>query len=94
MYVTGDDNTINNNLVAANAALGIGVIGNRNRIEGNHSNSNASAGIWIGGGSGNTVFRNSASGNPLGNYSIAAGNDVGPIGTAATSTSPWANIEN
>jgi hypothetical protein len=40
----------------------------------------------------NIIIRNSVSGNGANNYSIANGNDVGPVGTAATSTSPWANI--
>lgn len=39
------------------------------------------------------VLRNSAYGNVITNYSVGAGNDVGPIGSAATSTSPWANLQ-
>jgi len=41
---------------------------------------------------GNTVFRNTARGN-VSNWVITINNDVGPIGTAAASTSPFANIE-
>jgi parallel beta-helix repeat protein len=41
---------------------------------------------------GNVIMRNSASGNTV-EYDIVVGNDVGPIGTAAASTSPWANID-
>jgi hypothetical protein len=40
----------------------------------------------------NLVFRNSATGNVTNNFNIAPGNDVGPIGSAATATSPFANI--
>ncbi len=39
-----------------------------------------------------TIFQNHAHANTLGNYIIAGGNDFGPTGTVATSTSPWANI--
>lgn len=93
IYVTGDDNTVNNNLVASNVGAGIEVDGSRNRIEGNNAGSNATKGISIYG-SGNTIFRNSASGNTLGNYYATPLNDLGPVGKAATATSPWANIEN
>jgi hypothetical protein len=41
---------------------------------------------------GSVIVRNSARSNPGGNYVIAGGNDLGPIGTAAASASPWANI--
>ncbi len=65
-----------------------------NRIEGNSVIFNQ-RGLWIQGGA-NLVIRNSARYNPNGtgtnNYVIAGGNDVGPIGSAATATSPWANI--
>lgn len=41
---------------------------------------------------GNVVIRNTAKLNPGGNYDLPVGTEVGPIGTAAGSTSPWANI--
>lgn len=41
---------------------------------------------------GNTIHRNNASLNAT-DYDIVAGNDVGPVGDAASSTSPWANIQ-
>ena len=41
---------------------------------------------------GNTIFRNSASGNTDNYGSIVAGNDTGPIGTAAVGDQPVANI--
>lgn len=41
---------------------------------------------------GNIITRNSARNNATG-YSIAGGNDAGPIGLAATNMSPWANIQ-
>ena len=42
----------------------------------------------------NVIVGNTASSNIGPNYDIVAGNDVGPIGNAATATSPWANISN
>lgn len=43
-------------------------------------------------GSGNVIVLNSSRGAST-EYSIVSGNDVGPIGTAAAGTSPWANID-
>lgn len=73
--------------------------GNSNRIDGNQVGNNggyAAAGIGILLDPGITtmqVMRNTARNNHGGNYSIPSGNDVGPIGSATTSTSPFANLE-
>jgi len=69
------------------------VTGNAVRVEGNNATGNYNNGIKVDG-TPNTIFHNSVHPNPsaLGAYSIVAGNDVGPIGSAATSTSPFANI--
>jgi hypothetical protein len=54
-------------------------------------------GIWLQG-SANVVVRNTARWNPgtgsigSSNYVGTAGNEVGPIGSATTATSPWANL--
>jgi len=40
----------------------------------------------------NVAIKNSVSGNGANNYEVPAGNDLGLVGTTATSTSPWANI--
>ena len=69
---------------------GIVVTGARNRIEANNLTRNYH-GIIVFDSSNNLIIRNSASGNAV-NYSIATGNDEGPVGSAATATSPWANI--
>ncbi len=69
---------------------GIVVTGARNRIEANNLTRNRN-GIFVIGGV-NLIIRNSASGNTNQDYLVSPGNDVGPIGSAATSTSPWANI--
>ena len=56
------------------------------------SKTNSSLGIYIYIGTNNVITRNSVWGAGVGNYNIPANNDVGPIGTAATATSPWANF--
>ena len=73
---------------------GILVNGDRNRIDGNHLARNTVGLSVPASGNFNVIMRNSASGNG-GNYSIVgANNDVGPFGTAAAATSPWANLQN
>jgi len=74
---------------ASNNTAGVYAVLSDNRIEGNNVTLNQ-FGIDVDG-AGNVVVRNSASGNST-NYAIAGGNDVGPIGSASTATSPWANI--
>jgi len=85
---------VTNNNVYHNSAWGILAVNTGNRIDGNHVVANGSYGL-ISVVTGNIFVRNTAIGNVGGgggNYNIAPGNDVGPIGTAATATSPWANI--
>ncbi len=69
---------------------GITATGGRNRIDGNHVVRN-DRGIEVSSTS-STILRNSASGNTDDYGSIVGGNDTAPIGTAAASTSPWANL--
>ena len=59
-------------------------------VQDNHLHGNVPRGIQVLG-TGNTIIKNVVTGSTT-NYDIAAGNDSGPIGTAAASTSPWANI--
>ncbi len=40
----------------------------------------------------NVVIHNTVIGGGANNYQNPGNNDFGPIGTAATATSPWANI--
>ena len=70
---------------------GILCTGSFNRIDGNHLTENSRNGLYLGT-SGNTVIRNSAKSNNT-NYHTGSGNDVGPIGSAASSSSPWANFQ-
>ena len=93
IQVTGgcrvQDNTCDQNGTLTNAA-GIHGTQTSSRIEGNNTTYNNSAGIRLDAG-GNVVVRNSSRGSAS-NYALAAGNDVGPIGSATNNTSPWANI--
>ena len=85
------NNTSNGNGSSTDA--GIRIVGSavRNRIEGNNVTANFNRGIDCGF-SGNLIVKNSASGNPGGNYVNTGSNDIGPIGPAATATNAWANI--
>ncbi len=81
------DGNGNGTTIAAN----IRITGDAGRIEAN-TLVGADFGIQTTSG-GNLIIRNSSrnSGNSYGG--ISPGNDVGPIGAAATATSPWANIQ-
>ncbi len=69
---------------------GILATGTNDRIQDNHLTNNG-VGLHVTG-TANFIVRNSAVGNTTA-YTIAGGNDTGPIGSAATSTSPWANLQ-
>jgi parallel beta-helix repeat protein len=90
----GSDCMVLSNSSTGNGAGGadganIHATGADNRIDGNNV-TDADRGIDVDSG-GNIIIRNSASGNTI-NFDIVGGNDVGPFGTAAASTSPWANF--
>ncbi len=65
-----------------------------NRIENNQISGSGVAGIVVNNAVyvDNVVIRNTVSGNGANNYEGMTGNDFGPIGSASTATSPWANI--
>jgi parallel beta-helix repeat protein len=90
--VGGNTTVLGNTTLGASANQGSGILvsGTGSRIEGNVVSDHA-IGIEIDG-TGNVIDKNLAHGNSSTNYQIAAGNDFGPIGSTATSTSPWANI--
>jgi hypothetical protein len=77
-----------------NTEAGIRASNTGNRIDGNQAMHNAIGIDVVQDGYYSQVIRNTAWGNTLANYAYAPGNDVGPIGAASTSTSPWANFEN
>ncbi len=91
-----DNNLLGNNSGGNSGSGGIIVEGNNNRIEGNHVTLSGTPGYGIAinfsGTTGNVAVRNSVVGNGANNYGVSAGNDLGPVGTAASSTSPWANF--
>lgn len=81
---------ISNSEFSPEDKAGVFALGHYNRIEGNHLESNA-YGIRLDGVY-NTVVRNTATLNSIQNFFYVTPNDIGPIGTAATATSPWANL--
>ena len=72
------------------SSSGIVCNGGGARVDGNHVSGN-DTGISATPAFRNVITRNTAFGNSP-NYNLDPANDIGPIGTAATSTSPWANI--
>jgi parallel beta-helix repeat protein len=90
-YVVGNHCHSNGAHGSEKAGIFVYSVGADCRIENNNLTGNDGYGLRIDGAD-NTVFRNSANHNGIQDYLIAAGNDVGPIGSAATATSPWANI--
>jgi hypothetical protein len=102
IFVDGNDSQIIGNILFGNNAgnfssgAGIGVEGLNNLIENNLVTGSGASGYGIaynfGGFTNNIIIKNSVWGNGANNYSIANNNDVGPIGTAASSTSPFANF--
>jgi parallel beta-helix repeat protein len=94
------DSQVLNNDISGNGSLGatagLHVTGSNNRIDGNHSVLNSPRNIWVLTTNGNnTIIRNTAGVDLFAggtNYVIAPGNDLGPVGGATNSTSPWANI--
>jgi hypothetical protein len=89
--IVGNDCVGNNTGNVANHA-GIFVNNSNNRIEANHVINSGVGGIVVANGTvNNVIIRNSVAGT-ANNFSVPAGNDVGPIGTATNSVSPWANI--
>ena len=85
---------IGNNTNANVGDAGIFINDSNNRVENNHVTTSGNAGIQVNNSTyvNNVIIKNTVSGNGANNYLGTAGNDFGPIGTAATATSPWANI--
>jgi len=83
-----------NNSSSSSYNAGIFVDDDDNRVEDNQVYDSGYAGIVVNSSyySGNVVVKNTVTGNGANNYVGTTNNDFGPIGTAATATSPWANI--
>jgi hypothetical protein len=94
-----DNNCVYNNSAASTNYAGIRTFYHGGRIDGNHIRYNSGFGILVSNSAGPAgadwvIVRNSTLGTLANAISAPAGNDVGPIGNAATATSPWANIRN
>ncbi|MCC6678721.1 MAG: right-handed parallel beta-helix repeat-containing protein [Phycisphaerales bacterium] len=87
---TVEGNNCNGDGAAAGTHGAVRVTGQANRIDSNNITF-ADRGLLITSG-GNTIIRNSVKGCAV-NFDIVVGNDAGPIGSAATAASPWANIQ-
>jgi len=97
-YVIADNNCSGNNILNAANGASIFIDTSNNHIENNYITGSGPAGygIWINNQTfitNNIVIRNSVAGGGANNYEINGSlNDVGPIGSASTLTSPWGNI--
>jgi hypothetical protein len=83
------------NSCISNQSVNLLINGSNNRIENNHVvTAGGIAGIQVSGNeyTNNVVIHNTVIGGGANNYQNPGNNDFGPIGTAATATSPWANI--
>jgi hypothetical protein len=90
-----NDTYLGMNTADSNTKSGFYTTFSDSRIEGNSSTDNSKYGYEIIGAGGCLVIQNSASGNVLSAYNIAAGHVAGPIITAvnmAVNTNPNANI--
>ncbi len=93
IQLTGEGVIIGNKVQGVNdVPVGIRIPANGflSRVEDNHV-MDCVAGIRVLG-TNNTLIRNTCRSNAT-NFDIAPGNDVGPIGTAATALAPFANIQ-
>ncbi len=90
--ITSHDGVIAECMAFENTGTGFHVDSSSTRIRITGSSSYSNARGYHVEGTGNLIIKNSASNN-LSNYLFVGDNDIGPIGLAAESTSPWANIE-
>ena len=99
IYVDGpgcvitENNCRGNNTGNYASNAGIYIRDSRNRVDGNHVIASGVSGIQVEAAYvNNVVIRNTVDGNGASNFVNPGGNDFGPVGVAATATSPWANI--
>ncbi len=96
--VVSGNNFCGNNTSSSFGVSAINVTGSYNRVEDNHVTGTGSQGFGISvtnfapKATNNIIIKNSVVASGLNNYNIAPLNDAGPIGNAATNTSPWANF--
>ncbi len=94
IVLDGNCQVTGNTLVGNGGTHNLEINGTNNCVEDNHvTGSGSGIGIYVSTSSTNNIIaRNTVEGFGANNYSIGSGNDAGPIGSAATATSPWANI--
>jgi len=94
IQIVGNGTSVTGNNIILNQSGGIVIYGNNNRIDNNNIQSSGilwGIGVNTSSFTNNVVVRNTVFGSSN-NYNNPGNNDFGPIGTAAASTSPWANI--
>jgi hypothetical protein len=91
--IVGNDCVVNNSSNSSTDAA-IEINDNGNQVEANRITGGYGGILVTSGNVKNVVIKNSAAVSAGLNFSVPSGNDLGPVGTAATSTSPWANISN
>jgi hypothetical protein len=81
--------------LSGNIRSGMYITGGQNRIDNNSAYNNSGYGFtWAFANVTNSITRNSASGNSLGNYyNFAGNNDYAPTGSVHTATNPWTNFQ-
>jgi hypothetical protein len=90
---------VNNDTSAGASSAGIRAFYTNGHIEDNFVQFSSGIGIFVETnsiitGTGWSVTRNQTQGPTGTAYIYPAGNDIGPVGSAATATSPWANLRN
>jgi hypothetical protein len=94
IHATGKANQIRGNNTTEND-IGINAGGIGNLIDGNHVRNNTGPGIQVTTANGKNVIIRNVAGNNVNSYTgIASGNQVAPIDTNFTATSPFANFQN
>ena len=94
VFVVGDANRVLGNTINGNDK-GVFVTGKGNVIDGNNIRGAAGPGIEVSVANGKNIIIRNQAGDNGGSYSaIASGNQVGPIDTNFTATSPFANLQN
>jgi parallel beta-helix repeat protein len=91
--IVGND-CVGNNSSSSSTDAAIEINDNGNQVEANRITGGYGGILVTSGNVKNVVIKNSAAVSAGLNFSVPSGNDLGPVGTAATSTSPWANISN
>lgn len=94
LHSAGDRSRIQNNNVTSNDT-GIRVTGSATLVDGNHVRSHTGPGIQVTMANAKNIIIRNVAGENVNSYSnIASGNQVGPVDTNFSATSPFANFLN